>query len=280
MQCELDNTTIHYEQHGEGRPIIFLHGWMMDHRLEVADYEPIFASQPGWRRLYPDLPGMGRSVAKVGVRTQDDVLTALLAFVDRVIPEERFVLAGTSLGGYLARAVAARRRPRVAGLLLRVPCIVAEDAKRTRPDFRPLVSDETLLASLDQKERTALGEVLVQVPEYIQALGQKVHSLIEPAIEAAAPLANEIRADSGRYGFSFDLAEEEKCFTEPALIIAGRQDTVVGYRDALAILENYPHATFAVLDRADHSWPVESPNLLAPLVKDLLARIAFAERRA
>ncbi len=54
------------------------------------------------------------------------MLEALLAFIDQVLPG-RFALAGTSLGAYLARAVAARRRSRIAGLLLRVPCIFAED---------------------------------------------------------------------------------------------------------------------------------------------------------
>ncbi|SJZ47877.1 Pimeloyl-ACP methyl ester carboxylesterase [Enhydrobacter aerosaccus] len=280
MQCELDNATIHYQAHGEGRPILFLHGWSMDHRLEVADYEPIFASHAGWRRLYPDLPGMGRSIAKEGIKAQDDILAALLAFIDRVIPDQRFLLAGTSFGAYLARAIAVRRRPRVAGLLLRVPCIIPDDARRTRPLFQPLVSDETLLSSLEAREREALGDVLVQTSEYVQAFGQKVHSLIEPAMKAAAPLASDIRADSRRYGLSFDLAQEEKGFTEPTLIVAGRQDTVVGYRDAWEILESYPRATFAVIDRADHAWPVESPNLLGPLVGDWLARVALAERQA
>ena len=76
------------------------------------------------------------------------------------------------------------------------------------------------------------------------------------------------------------MAEQEKSFEEPTLIIAARQDVTVGYRDAWDILESYPRATFAVLDRADHVWPLETPNLLAALVEDWLARIALAERAA
>jgi pimeloyl-ACP methyl ester carboxylesterase len=280
VQLDLGKATIHYEEHGEGRPIVFLHGWTMDHRLEVADYEKIFAARGGWRRIYPDLPGMGRSVAKDGLTTQDDVLEVLLAFIDHMLPTERFVLAGTSLGAYLARAVVAHRRPRIAGLLLRVPCIVAEDARRTLPPFRPLVRNDELLGSLDAEEQTALGNVLVQTPDYIEMSRRKARSLVQPAIKATAPIANEIRADPKRYGFSFDLAEREKTFEEPTLIIAARQDITVGYRDAWNILESYPRATFAVLDRADHGWPLETPNLLAALIDDWLHRIALAERGA
>ena len=70
MQCETDKATIDYEVHGEGRPILFLHGWTMARRVEIVVYEKIFATRPGWRRIYPDLPGMGRSMAKAGSRTR------------------------------------------------------------------------------------------------------------------------------------------------------------------------------------------------------------------
>ena len=280
MECEVDKATIHYQEHGEGRPIVFLHGWSMDHRVEMAAYEKIFAVRPGWRRLYPDLPGMGRSMATAGLASQDDVLEALLAFIDRVLPGERFVLAGTSLGAYLARAVAARRRSRVVGLLLRVPCIVAEDARRTLPPFRPLVRNDALMASFDAEERTAVANVLVQTPEYIEAWKRRADALVRPAIKATAPIAKEIRADPRRFAFSFDLAALERSFEEPTLIIAARQDLSVGYRDAWDILESYPRATFAVVDRADHGWPLESSDLLAALVDDWLQRIALAERGA
>jgi pimeloyl-ACP methyl ester carboxylesterase len=197
-----------------------------------------------------------------------------------VLPRGRFVLAGTSLGAYLARAVAARRRPRIAGLLLRVPCIFAEDARRTLPAFQALVADEAFMASLDADDRASLGDLLIQTPAYAQALKHKRDAVVQPAIQATAPIANEIRADPRRYGFSFDLIEAEKTFDEPTLIIAGRRDITVGYRDAWSILDSYPRATFVVLDRADHGWPMETPNLLPALIDDWLARIALAERSA
>jgi pimeloyl-ACP methyl ester carboxylesterase len=219
---------------------------------------------------------MGQSVAHA-IRSQDDMLAALLAFIDKVLPGQSFVLAGTSLGAYLARGIAAQLGDRVDGLMLRVPCIVPDTARRTLPRAEPLVRDEALLAKLDSTERTALGDVLVQAPGYLEAMRAKMHDLVLPAMAASAPFVPEMRLDPKRYAFSFDLAAAEKSFSRPVLIVAGRQDTTVGYRDAWDILESYPRATFAVLDRADHVWPVESPNLLAALVDDWLTRIAKSE---
>ena len=278
MQCELPNATIRYEVHGEGIPVLLLHGWTMDRQLEIADYEPIFADRNGYKRIYPDLPGMGQSEAKPGLKNQDDVLAALLGFIDQVIGKQRFLLAGTSLGGYLARAIAVERRDQVAGLLLKVPAVIADTAKRDLPPFQPVVRDDALMAALSADERTALGDVLVQTPGYIESLRPKVHELVQPAIAATAQIAHDIRADPKRYGFSFDLVAREKGFSAPTLIIAGRQDTTVGYRDALGLLESYPRASLAVLDGADHKWPVVRLTLLEAFVENWLARIVLAEK--
>lgn len=277
MQYDFDSATIHYDIRGEGRPIVLIHGWTMDHKVEQADLEPIFDARNGWRRIYFDLPGMGRSAAKASLRSQDDMLEAVLAFIDHAVPDGRFVLAGTSGGAYLARAVAVKRRARVAGLLLRMPAVIADTTKRTLPPQQPLVRNSALMASLDPDERLRLADALVQSPSYLEAYGRRRRTLVEPAIQAASPLVVEMRADPARYEFSFDLRAMEKTFSEPTLIITGRQDPVVGYRDAWDILESYPRASFVVLDRADHGWPIERPDLLAALVDDWLARIVLGE---
>jgi pimeloyl-ACP methyl ester carboxylesterase len=50
MLCELPDATVHYEEFGEGRPIVMLHGSPLDQTAMVCEVEPRFAKRPGWRR--------------------------------------------------------------------------------------------------------------------------------------------------------------------------------------------------------------------------------------
>ena len=270
MECQLENITVHYEVFGEGRPIVALHGWTLDHRFEVSALEPIFKHRGGWKRFYPDLPGHGRTPGKDWITNQDKILDVVLDFIDHVIPGQRFVVAGTSAGAYLARGVVYHRSALVDGLLLGVPLIVADDAKRTLPPHVTLVEDATLMSELQPDEAEILDFAVVQSREYID----RVRADILPAIEMAdMEFLTKIRPNPENYGFSFDLDALPEPFAAPTLIVTGRQDSAVGYRDAWAILENYPRATFVVLDRAGHGLYVEQEDLFNALVNDWLGRI-------
>jgi pimeloyl-ACP methyl ester carboxylesterase len=134
------------------------------------------------------------------------------------------------------------------------------------------------MAALDPAERAAMGPMLVEAKAYVEMARHRFRTLVQPAIDGTAPWAVEMRGDPTRYGFSFDLAAAERSFAKPALVITARQDITVGYRDAWEILESYPRATFAVIDRATHGWPSESTGVLAALVDDWLERIERAEQ--
>jgi len=54
--------------------------------------------------------------------------------------------------------------------------------------------------------------------------------------------------------------------------VAGRRDSFVGYADAVALIENYPRATLAVVEDAGHALMHERPELLAALLVDWLRR--------
>jgi pimeloyl-ACP methyl ester carboxylesterase len=56
-------------------------------------------------------------------------------------------------------------------------------------------------------------------------------------------------------------------------VVVGRQDSTVGYAGQWDLLDEYPRATFAVLDRAGHALPHEQPELLGALLREWLRRV-------
>jgi pimeloyl-ACP methyl ester carboxylesterase len=59
--ANVNGVPVHYAQHGSGTTVLALHGAGVDHREIMGALEPLFAERPGYRRVYPDLPGMGRT---------------------------------------------------------------------------------------------------------------------------------------------------------------------------------------------------------------------------
>jgi pimeloyl-ACP methyl ester carboxylesterase len=263
MKCDLGDLEIFYETYGTGRPIVMLPGIPSDHRIMERFMEPLFTQRDSWMRLYPDLPGTGRTPGVDRLATQDQMLDAVLAFIDTVIPGQRFVVAGLSYGGYLARGVVSRRAASIDGLLLCAPAVTAPPAQAHLPPRTTLVEDPTLLAEL---EPGIASLVVVQSPTVVEAV-RAVAAEVQLAdhtflarLEAAGP-------------FSFDVDTLPTPFGGPTLILTARQDHICGYRDAWDLLDNYPRATFAVLDRAGHFVNIEQDMLCQALMREWLDRV-------
>jgi len=61
----------------------------------------------------------------------------------------------------------------------------------------------------------------------------------------------------------------EKPYEKPTLILTGGQDTLVGYRELMGIIEIYPRASLLLLDRAAHSLQMEPDGLFTAAGKDM-----------
>jgi pimeloyl-ACP methyl ester carboxylesterase len=268
MECKLENITIYYELFGDGRPIIMLHGWPADHRHMVSAMEPLFKQRDGWKRIYPDLPGMGNTPGVDGVTHQDHMLDIALEFIDKIAPGQRFVVAGTSYGGYLARGVVYRRSTLMDGLLLCVPVIRALDAESTLPPHVTLAEDPEVISELEPDEAEIFLEfAVVQSRQLLEAMRAEFSPALEVADHEFLSKLEE------NFAFSFDVDALPGPFSGPTLILMGRQDAHCGYRDAWDILEKYPRGTFAVLDRAGHIVPMEQRDLFNALVSEWLDRV-------
>ncbi len=262
MECDLGDIAIYYETYGTGRPIVMLPGRPSDHRVMLRFMEPLFAQRDGWLRLYPDLPGTGRTPSVDRLATHDQMLDAVLAFIDTVIPGQRFVLAGLSYGGYLARGVLYHRAASIDGLLLCAPQVKADPAQAHLPLRTTLVEDPRLAAELGP----IAGLIVVQSPTVVEA----VRDLLAEVQLADHPFNERLEAADP---FSFDVDTLPAPFGAPTLMLTARQDHLCGYRDAWDLLDNYPRATFAVQDRAGHFVNIEQDVLCQALMREWLDRV-------
>lgn len=257
MQRRIDDVVISYAEHGDGVPLVALHGAGVDHREIEAATETLGVCE-GYRRLYPDLPGMGSTTAG-GLTCNDEVVALLAAFLDQ-LGAGPVMLLGHSYGAYLARGVAARRPDLLLGLALLCP--LAEQTGQV-PDHDVVLSDPRAYDELAPADRPGFDEYfVVRTP----ATARRYRDHVLPGLA----LADDAALERIFAGWPLDVGTST--FAGPTLIVAGRQDSVVGYADASGLLERYPHATLAVIDGAGHALMHERPDLLAPLLRDWLDR--------
>lgn len=259
MECRINDVVVHFADHGSGVPLVALHGAGVDHREIEAAIEAIGPDR-GYRRIYPDLPGMGRSTAD-GLTDNDDVVRLLGAFIDQVV-EEPALLLGHSYGAYLARGVAAQRPDGVRGLALLCP--IAEGPHNV-PAHEVVREDADAYDELEPAQRAGFDEYfVVRTP----ATARRYRDYVVPG----TTLVDQAALERIFAGWAIDVGSGT--FAAPTLIVAGRRDSAVGYADATGLLERYPHATLAVVDDAGHALMHERPELLAPLIGDWLGRVA------
>jgi len=118
MECKLDNINIYYDIHGEGLPILMIHGFTVDHRIMKGCMEPIFEIRPKYKRIYFDLPGMGKSKGEKWIKSTDDYLKITIDFIEKIIPNQNFIIVSESYGSYLARGLIKEKQKIIDGIYL------------------------------------------------------------------------------------------------------------------------------------------------------------------
>ena len=130
----------------EAPTILFLPGYASDMDGAKAVAIDAYAAAHGVGCLRLDYSGTGLSPGDFGAGTLEGWLDEVVGLVDHLPPHRRLVVAGSSMGGWLALHLALRRPERVAGVL----------GIAAAPDFTEWgfgAADKALLASQDRLER-------------------------------------------------------------------------------------------------------------------------------
>jgi pimeloyl-ACP methyl ester carboxylesterase len=270
--CKVEKANIYYEEIGSGTPILMIHGFSPDHCLMKGCMEPIFQERDGYRRIYIDLPGMGQTKDYESIKNSDEMLEAVIQFIDTTLPDQSFLIAGESYGGYITRGVIAKMPERVMGAAFICPMIIPDKNKRTLPEHANIQVDHEFLTTLTEEEREDFKGIHVMLDEYTW---KRYNQEVVAGMKIADPAFLE--KISGAYGFTFRIDEE--VFPKPSVFLVGRQDHITGYQDAYDILDKYPRATFSILDTAGHNLQIEQDQLLNVHIIDWLERFLIGIKK-
>ncbi|OIK11292.1 alpha/beta hydrolase [Bacillus sp. MUM 13] len=264
--CKVGQLNIYYEDIGEGIPVLMIHGFSPDHRLMKGCMEPVFKDSAGWRRIYIDLPGMGKTENYSHIRNSDEMAEAILLFIDTMLPDQPFLIAGESYGGYLARAIINNRKKQILGAAFICPVIFPEKEDRILPQHTVVFKDHQFVDTLTEEEAEDFSSNQVVLDEYNWV--RYSSEVLSGCKIADQDFLSKIQDN---YGFSFN--PDEGLFEKPSVFLLGKQDSVVGYQNAIDLMDKFPRSTFAVLDRAGHNLQIEQSRLFTLHIIDWLERV-------
>jgi 3-oxoadipate enol-lactonase len=247
---------------GAGWPVILLHGFP----LNAETWRPQLEHVPeGWRFIAPDLRGFGgtRALAASGRVTLDDYAADVGDFMDCLQLDDA-VIAGMSMGGYIAFAMYRQAPARFNGLVL-------ADTRPQADTPAGLESRTAMRARLAREGTPGVADQMLPKllsPRAEPALVSRVRQIIEGADPAGVDAA--IVAMMGRPDSTPDLPRIA-CAT---LVIVGELDDITPVADAQAMEAAVPRSTLTVVHDAGHLSNLERPEPFNRTLADfLLARL-------
>ncbi len=245
---------------GDGAPILFIHGFPLDRTV----WRPVMAKLTGWKRIAPDLRGMGLSDLSDRYSMADyaDDLAALLDALNAAPA----VVCGLSMGGYITFEMLRRHREMVRALIL---CNTRAEADSDEGRRR---RDE-MIELLERDGPAALAEIIIPrllAPSSLAAMPQVVEHLRTMITSSpAAGLAGALRAMRNRPDSTPLLAE----IGVPTLVIAGREDQLISPAASKTMAEAIPGAQFTLIPHGGHLTPLEQPVATSRVIAEFLEAV-------
>jgi YbgC/YbaW family acyl-CoA thioester hydrolase len=235
------------EVRGEGPAVLFVHGYPLDRTI----WQDQMDSLEGYRRVAPDLRGMGQSDAP-DLGYGMNIYAADLAALLDALGIDDVVLCGLSMGGYVAFEFLRHWRVRVRGLVLMDTRAEGDtvEGRRARDAAAAMARDRGAAAIAD----TMLPNMLAPVTQRSTDIVERVRAMM--ANTPVAGIVGALAAMRDREGSKPLLPTLAGL---PTLVVVGEADTLTPPDEARVMAQAIPGAQLVLIPRAAHLPPVEQP---------------------
>jgi pimeloyl-ACP methyl ester carboxylesterase len=280
QEIRLPQGAIRYRELGEGEPIVFVHGLLVDGRL-WQEVTPRLADE--FRCIVPDLPLGSHTIPTAqGTDLSPPGLARIVADLLEALDLDRVTLVGNDTGGAICQLVATRHPERLARLVL-TPCDAYKDF--LPPAFRPLqwaARVPGLPGALFQPFRVdavrrsplGFGWLIKRRPLDSELLESWLRpSLEDPAVRRDA--VEILRRIDNR--FTLEAAERLREFDRPTLIAWATEDRFFKLRNGKRLAEAIPDARLELIEDARTFVPLDQPERLAELIAAFIEETSEAQ---
>jgi pimeloyl-ACP methyl ester carboxylesterase len=255
----LGAVSVHFDERGEGRPVLLLHGG--GGPRTVGEFAAMLADTRDAHVLTPTHPGFGWSPRPDALRTVGDLAATYVGLLDTLGLTDVTVV-GNSIGGWIAAEMGLLRSPRIAGIVL-VDAVGIEVAGHAITDFFALTMGE--VAQLSYFDPDAFGFDPSTLPPDQQA--------VVAANRAALAVYGSPMSDPTLRG---RLAGS----TRPTLVLWGEADRIVDPDYGRAYAAAIPGARFRLIPESGHLPQLETPRELSSAIWDFVETDAARRRLA
>jgi 3-oxoadipate enol-lactonase len=258
-----NGATIHYTERGpaDAPPVILLHGFPLDARMWAAQLDTLPVTH---RVVTPDFRGFGQS-PPAGPFTLDHLADDVHALAQQ-LRLSRFVLAGLSMGGYVALAYA-KKYPDTLRALILLDTQAAADTPESRQNR------DRLIAAAREHGPKPVADAMLQkmIPESTAKNRPQVVRDLRQMMDGANPesMANALAAMRDRPDHTSTLSTIQV----PTLIVVGDQDAITPPEVAKKMQEKIPNAQLKIITGAGHMTPMEQPEQVNTTLTDFLHKL-------
>jgi pimeloyl-ACP methyl ester carboxylesterase len=263
MIALVDSIAIGYDDGGTGLPVVFLHGFPHDRTLWTPQMQGLTARA---RCLAIDLRGFGETTAAAPF-SMDQYADDVVGFMDQV-RIDRAVLAGLSMGGYVAFALWRRHSARVRGLILSNTRAGADspEAREKRQALIHLAQTEGSQAIADSMITGMIGKTTRgKRPEIVNAVHRMIASAPVDGVVGALEAMMQ-RPDSTSTLSSIDV---------PTLVVTGDEDAIIPIEEARSMYAAIRGSSLEVISGAGHLSNLERPSAFNHVVSEFLAALTL-----